>query len=57
MKLGFFTANFTEKPLEDVIKLIAPYGYETLEIPAYEGNGQLETKDVLAGNNAEKRCV
>ncbi|BDF59644.1 AP endonuclease [Christensenellaceae bacterium] len=54
MKLGFFTANFTEKPLEDVIKLIAPYGYETLEIPAYEGNGQLETKDVLAGNNAEK---
>lgn len=54
MKLGFFTANFTEKPLEDVIRLIAPYGYETLEIPAYEGNGQLETKDVLAGNNAEK---
>ena len=52
MKLGFFTANFTEKPLEEVIKMVAPYGYETLEIPAYEGNGQLETADVIKGNNA-----
>lgn len=54
MKLGFFTANYTEKPLEDVIKLIKPYGYEALEIPAYEGNGQLETADVLKDGNAEK---
>ncbi|MCQ2530610.1 MAG: sugar phosphate isomerase/epimerase [Lachnospiraceae bacterium] len=52
MKLGFFTANFTEMPLEDVVKMIAPYGYETIEIPAYEGNGQLETIDVIKGNNA-----
>lgn len=54
MKLGFFTANFTEKPLEEVAALAAAYGYETLEIPAYEGNGQLETLDVLKGNNATK---
>ncbi|TCL77020.1 sugar phosphate isomerase/epimerase [Hydrogenispora ethanolica] len=52
MKLGFFTANFTEKPLEDVAKLAADYGYELLEIPAYEGNGQLEPKEILKGNNA-----
>ncbi len=52
MNLGFFTANFTEKPLEEVVKLVSAYGYETLEIPAYEGNGQLETKDVIKGNNA-----
>ena len=52
MNLGFFTANFTEKPLEEVVKLVSAYGYETLEIPAYEGNGQLETKDVIQGNNA-----
>ena len=52
MKLGFFTANFTEMPLEDVIKMIQPYGYETIEIPAYEGNGQLETADVIKGNTA-----
>ena len=54
MKLGFFTANFTEKPLEEVAKMVAGYGYEMLEIPAYEGNGQLETKDVLVGDNAKK---
>ncbi len=53
MHLGFFTANFTEKPLEEVAKMVAGYGYESLEIPAYEGNGQLETKDVLIGNNAQ----
>ncbi len=54
MNLGFFTANFTEKPLEEVVKLVSAYGYETLEIPAYEGNGQLETKDVIKGNNASE---
>lgn len=54
MKLGFFTANFTEKPLEEVVQLVSQYGYETLEIPAYEGNGQLETADVIKGNNATK---
>lgn len=52
MKLGFFSANFSEKPLEEVVKLVSAHGYETLEIPAYEGNGQLETKDVIKGNNA-----
>lgn len=52
MKLGFFTANFTEKPLEEVVRMVSQYGYETLEIPAYEGNGQLETADVIKGNNA-----
>lgn len=54
MKLGFFTANFTEKPLQEVAKLAADYGYESLEIPAYEGNGQLETADVIRGNTAKE---
>lgn len=54
MKLGFFTANFTEMPLEDVIRMIKPYGYETIEIPAYEGNGQLETADVLEPGRADE---
>ena len=54
MQLGFFTANFTEKPLEEVAKLAADYGYQTLEIPAYEGNGQMETSEVIKGNNAKE---
>ncbi|MGM0432501.1 MAG: sugar phosphate isomerase/epimerase family protein [Spirochaetota bacterium] len=54
MKLGFFTANFTERPLEEVARMAAEYGYESLEIPVYEGNGQLELDDVLKGNKAKE---
>jgi sugar phosphate isomerase/epimerase len=52
MKLGFFTANFSEKPLEEVAKMAVEYGYESLEIPSYEGNGQLEVDDLLTGDTA-----
>lgn len=56
MKLGFFTANFTEMPLKDVAEMVAGYGYEALEIPAYEGNGQFEPGDMLLpGKAAELR--
>jgi sugar phosphate isomerase/epimerase len=56
MKPGFFTANFTEMPLDAVAKMAAEYGYETLEIPAYEGNGQFEPSDILKpGRAAEIR--
>lgn len=54
MKMGFFTANFSEKPLEDIARMVVDYGYEAIEIPVYEGNGQLEIEDVLKGNNAKK---
>jgi sugar phosphate isomerase/epimerase len=54
MKLGFFTANFTEKPLEEVARLAAENGYEALEIPAYEDNGQFDAGEVIKGNNAGK---
>lgn len=53
MKLGFFTANYTEKPLEEVAKLAADNGYEALEIPAYEDNGQFDVKEVVKGTNAQ----
>jgi sugar phosphate isomerase/epimerase len=54
MKLGFFTANFSEMPLEKVALIAAQYGYESLEIPAYVGNGQLETADILKRNRARE---
>jgi len=54
MKLGFFTANFTEMPLQKVAEMAAEYGYESLEIPAYRGNGQLEIDDVLKPGRAEE---
>ncbi|TFG63693.1 MAG: sugar phosphate isomerase/epimerase [Spirochaetales bacterium] len=53
MKLGFFTANYTERPLEEVARLAADNGYEAIEIPAYEDNGQIDTKELIKGNNAK----
>lgn len=54
MKLGFFTANFTERPLEEVVRLAAEHGYQAVEIPAYEGNGQFEFTEALEPGNAKK---
>ncbi|MDR1059679.1 MAG: sugar phosphate isomerase/epimerase [Clostridiales bacterium] len=54
MKLGFFTANFSELPLKEVADLAARFGYETLEIPAYEGNGQLEPEDIIKPGRASE---
>lgn len=41
-------------PLEEVAKMVVHYGYEAIEIPTYEGNGQLETIDVLQGSKAKE---
>jgi len=54
MKMGFFTANFTERPLEEVARMVVEYGYEAIEIPVYEGNGQLEIEDILKPGAAKK---
>lgn len=54
MKLGFFTANYSEKSIEEVAGIAAQNGYEALEIPVYEGNGQLDARETLSGNNAQK---
>lgn len=52
MKLGFFTANYTEKPLEEVAVIAAEHGYEMLEIPAYQDNGQFDSLDALQPGRA-----
>ena len=52
MKVGFCVVNYSELPLEDVVRLAADNGYDAVEIPAYTGNGQAEADEVLKGNNA-----
>jgi sugar phosphate isomerase/epimerase len=48
VKLGIFTALFQERPLEEVLKLVADLGYETVELPAWKGNRHLDLDEVLA---------
>jgi sugar phosphate isomerase/epimerase len=54
MKVGFCAVNYSELPIEDVTKLAADHGYECLEIPSYEGNGQIDADEILKGDNAKK---
>ena len=53
MKVGFCVVNYSEKPVEEVVKLAAANGYEAVELPAYNENGQIDVDEMLKGNNAK----
>jgi len=53
MRIGMFTANFMDRDLETVFKMMAQYGYECAEIPAFTGNGQLDLDEILKPGKAE----
>ena len=53
MKVGYCAVNYSEKPIEEVIKMTAEKGYECLEIPSYLDNGQIDSTEMLKGNNAK----
>lgn len=52
MKLGFFAANYAHLSLEEVAKIMQPYGYQMMEIPAYSGCTQFDCDEIIKGNNA-----
>lgn len=49
-----FTANYMDRDLESVFKMMAGKGYEAAEIPAFTGNGQLDLDEVLAPGGVQK---
>jgi len=54
MKLGFCAQNYSEKPLEEVAKMVADKGYEALEIATYDGNGQCDAAEMLKDGKAKE---
>ncbi len=52
MKIGFCVVNYSEKPLEEVVKLAADNGYDCVELPTYVGNGQVDVEDILKNKKA-----
>jgi sugar phosphate isomerase/epimerase len=54
MKIGMFTANYMDRDLETVFKMMSEKGYEAVELPAYYQNPHLDIDEVLKGNNAKK---
>lgn len=54
MKIGFCVVNYSGKPVEEVCEIAAAHGYDAVELPAYNDNGQLDVPELLKGNNAKK---
>lgn len=47
MKIGMFTANYMDRDLEAVFKLMVEHGYEMAELPAFYGNDHCDIEEVL----------
>lgn len=54
MKIGFCIVNCSDKSVEDVCRLASENGYESIEIPAYKDNGQVDTDQLLKSGEAAK---
>ncbi|GHT84906.1 DNA-binding protein [Bacteroidia bacterium] len=54
MKVGFCIVNCSDKPVEEVCRMAAKQGYETIEIPAYKDNGQIDAGQLLKPGEAQK---
>lgn len=54
MKLGFCAQNYSEKPLDEVCKMVADKGYEAIEIATYDGNGQCDSAEMLKDGKAKE---
>ena len=54
MKIGMFTANYLDRDLETVLKMMAAHGYEAVELPAFYGNSHLDIEEVLKTGGAKK---
>ena len=54
MKIGMFTANFLDRDLESVFKMMAEHGYEAAELPAFQGNSHLDIEEVLKPGGAKR---
>jgi sugar phosphate isomerase/epimerase len=54
MKLGIFTANYLDRPLEEVCKFVAEMGFEAVELPAFKGSTHLDVDEVIKNGSGQK---
>lgn len=54
MKLGICAQNYSERPIEEIVKMAAAKGYEAIEIATYDGNGQCDSGEMLRDGNGKK---
>ena len=54
MKIGFCIVNCSDKSVEEVCRIASGNGYESIEIPAYKDNGQIDVDRLLKPGEAGK---
>jgi sugar phosphate isomerase/epimerase len=54
MKIGIFSATYSDLSLEDILKKAAALGYEAVELPAFKGNPHLDIDEIVKSDNAKK---
>jgi sugar phosphate isomerase/epimerase len=54
MKIGFCIANCSGKPVEEVCRIVSEQGYESIEIPTYKDNGQIDADQLMLPGEARK---
>lgn len=55
MKIGFFTATYLDRSLDEICKTVSELGYEAIELPAFKkGNQHLNIDSILIQNEHKK---
>lgn len=56
MKVGFCVVNYSELPVDEVVDIAVENGYQAVELPSYQDNGQIDADALLqnAGAGAKK---
>lgn len=54
MNVGFCIVNCSDKPAEDVCRIASDNGYESIEVPSYKDNGQIDVDLLLKPGEAGK---
>ena len=59
MKVGFCVVNYSEMPVDEVANLALKHGYEAVELPSYQDNGQVDADELLkdAGAGAKRMAA
>jgi sugar phosphate isomerase/epimerase len=54
LKLGIFTANYLDRPLQEILPFVAGLGFQAVELPAFSGNPHLNIDEVIEPGAAKK---
>ncbi len=57
MKVGFCVVNYSELPVEKAVDIAVEHGYEAVELPSYQDNGQVDADALLQQSGAGAKSL